>query len=401
MLAGLFAIIFSGASLNNLYIDWIWFSQLGFVSILQKIIGWKIAIGFLVGIIFFIVLTTQAYIPKRFGSQKAFFVMEDLFEIRDIAQYEPIIRMAIWGGIAFISFFAGVGASQFWSVPLQALHATPFGTTDPIFGRDIAFYVFQLPFLQWITQLGLSLVFLSAVLTALLSFYYGLIKIDQRGLSLDFPAQVHFSILGGFAMVLMALGYRWSQFDLLRSAHELITGANFTDIHARLPVYGILIGLTLIVAVLLFAAPFVRRMQLAVTGLFAWLAVLIIGLGLYPEVLQRFTVLPNELKKETPYMERHIQATRQAYDLDRVKEVEFSVSTGITSTDIQQNPTTIRNVRLWDHRPLRESYKQLQEIRTYYDFVDVDIDRYMVDGKYTQTMLSARELVTERLPSRH
>ncbi|MGH7703402.1 MAG: UPF0182 family protein, partial [Gemmatimonadales bacterium] len=301
-----------------------------------------------------------------------------------------------------LGLLAGIGATQAWQPVLQALYRTPFGIADPVFSRDIGFYVFTLPALS--TGIGYLFGLTTVSLWMLVPLYWlrGDLVLSPRRLLVEPTAGLHLAIL--LAVLLLLTALRLWLVDvptLLYSATGPLIGASYTDLHSRLPalrVTAVLAALAAL-AVLIGAA----RRQLGRYALWAvgiYLASVLIGRGLIPLAMQHLIVAPTELTREAPYLRNHIVATRQAWGLDSVEVRDLNGEADLKLADIRANAPTIENVRLWDRDPLLLTFGQLQEIRTYSDFVSVDDDRYWIDGKYRQVLLSARELNPASLPTR-
>ncbi len=212
---------------------------------------------------------------------------------------------------------------------------------------------------------------------------------------------MHLAILGSLLFLVLALNTFVGMHAILSSKQGLVAGATYTDINARLPLMKLQIALAVVAAALILANIFVRRSVLVVSGIGAYLVAAIVGGAVYPALLHKFVVAPNELVKETPYIKLNIAATRRGFGLAAVEERNISGQTGLSREDIEKNGTTIRNIRLWDHRPLLDTFSQVQEIRTYYDFTTVSNDRYLINGEYQQTMLSPRELSSDSIPTKN
>ena len=213
-------------------------------------------------------------------------------------------------------------------------------------------------------------------------------------------AKTHLLILIALILLLKAAGYLMDSYELVYSTRGAAFGASYTDVYAILPALRILTVLALVAAALCVLQISRPGFRYLIGGVGALVLVHAVGLNLYPTVIQRFHVVPNEVDAEKPFIERNIKFTRLAYGMDKVESKDFPAEEQLTAADLKRNESTIKNIRLWEHRPLLATYAQLQEIRTYYKFVDVDNDRYMIDGTYRQTMLSARELSHQHLPSR-
>jgi uncharacterized membrane protein (UPF0182 family) len=301
-----------------------------------------------------------------------------------------------------LSLLSGLAASSAWETVLLALHATPFGISDPVFGRDVGWYVFLLPAVS--TGLGFlsGLATLSLLILVPLYFVRGDIILRPRAIRFEPSAGLHLAALIGATLLLTAL--RLWMVDapgLLYSTTGPLVGASYADLNALLPAIRVTAVLALLAGALVIIGGV--RGQLARYGILAvggYLVAAVVGRGVFPGAIQKFVVAPTELTRETPYLRHHITATREAWGLDSVDTRELDGEANLTLSDIRDNAPTIENVRLWDRQPLLQTFGQLQEIRTYYDFVSVDDDRYMIDGKYRQVLLSPRELNVASLPTR-
>jgi uncharacterized membrane protein (UPF0182 family) len=279
-------------------------------------------------------------------------------------------------------------------------NAGAFGVTEPLFGRDVGFYVFTYPLLVGIFG------FLTVVLSVTMASVAGVYVISRgarltpRGFVITPWAKGHLLGLGAAFLLLKTWGYSLDAFGLLFSSGGVSFGASYADVSARLPALYVMIALAGLAAVLCLIQMTRPGLALAVVGLALWMGGSVIGLTAYPAVVQRLRVAPNEIVAERPYIERTIAATNRAYGLDRIESRPFPAEENLTAAVLRKNDTTTKNIRLWEHRPALDSYGQLQEIRTYYKFVDVDNDRYPIDGETRPVMLSVRELSHAHLPSR-
>ena len=296
----------------------------------------------------------------------------------------------------------GLGATGSWDVILQAIHRTPFGLPDPVFGQDVGYYVFLLPAISTLLAALLGLVTFTGLLLLAVYWFRGDIVIRPRRLGVEPSAALH---LGGVLAVLFLLTALRVWFveipELLYSTTGPLVGASYTDIHAGLPAARLtaLVALLAAIAVVVGAA----RQKLAWYALWstvAYFVLAVVGRSLIPSIIQTLIVAPTELTRERPYLVNYIAATRAAWNLDSVETRELPGEAALTLADIRNNAPTIENVRLWDREPLLQTFGALQEIRTYYDFVSVDDDRYQIDGKYRQVLLSPRELNPASLPTR-
>jgi hypothetical protein len=310
------------------------------------------------------------------------------------------------------SLFFGLAGGGEWDRILRWLNGAPFGSADPVFGRDVGFYFFTLPLLQFVRGWLLVAVVLVAAGVVFVYSARGVTGValgqvatpeDLRQLgtlarSFATPARAHLSILAGLFLFLLAGGYVLDQFGLLFREEPVLTGAGYTSINARLPGLQILTVIVAVAGVLALANAFARTIWIVGGALGIWLVASVILLGVYPGLVQTFIVNPDQIERERPYLERHIQATRAAYGLGGAEESAFDVSTTPRPEDLQVFSADSTTVRLWDWRPLLDAYQQLQALRQYYGFHDVDVDRYQLRGAERPVMLSARELDVTRLP---
>jgi uncharacterized membrane protein (UPF0182 family) len=319
----------------------------------------------------------------------------------DIPDLTPIAG-AILAGLAVIvalTIGASVGASWetilLWAnrVPFSPDAATP--TVDPIFGRDIGFFLFELPFLRLVQSLFNAIVIVSLI--AVGARY--LIAATRGTLGMTTPIRVHLGVLGGLFLLSIAFGYQLDKFELAYSSRGIVTGVSFTDQNAQFFAYDVLTVLSGLAAALLVGAAFTRLLWPLGLTLGVWLLASIVIGRLYPEGVQRLTVQPNQFAQEQRYISNNIAMTRLAFGLDRWEDDRpFRGEAVLDDQVIAGEADTFRNARLWDYRPLTRSFDQLQTFRRYYDFVDVDTDRYMIDGVRRQVMLSARELALDQNP---
>jgi uncharacterized membrane protein (UPF0182 family) len=386
-------------SVAGFYTDWLWFKEVGYEPVFSKRISTSFSIGTVVFLIAFIVLwgnitfalaaLTQPYV--MFGSSAQ--GQPVLFNRGQVRRVATIVA-------SLAALVLALPASAQWLTLLQFTRAVPFGQQDPIFGRDISFYVFRLPVYDFGRGLLLALVLLCLAASAGIYVLAGAAGLGSRGVSTSYSrARRHLSLLTAVLFVTMAAGTWIELAHLLTTAGNIIQGASYVDVHARMPLLRVTMVVLAAGAVLSVVHAFTRRRWPLLVAMASYLAVWIGG-AIYAAAVQRIVVAPNEQVRELPYIEYNIAATRKAFALDGVDERELSGDATLTRDDIAANAETLENVRLWDHRPLLDTFGQIQEIRSYYDFVSVDNDRYTIDGQYRQIMLSARELNTETLQNR-
>jgi uncharacterized protein len=297
----------------------------------------------------------------------------------------------------------GLGTAATWETALRWRHAAPFGLADPIFGYDVAFHVFTLPLLDalqsWLFW-ALLLSLLAAAALYLLALYAVDPSFERAAALFHGPARAmrsHLLLLGALLLLVLAWGFWVGMFDLLLVQHTRLAGANYADVHARLPATQALIAATVLTALLSLASALRRDYRLPLAGGVLMAVAFLVGRGVLPVVVQKLQVEPAELAREQPFIAHSIAFTRRAYGLDRVQEQTFPAEDTVRAEDLRADPETVANIRLWDPRPLQDTYNQVQSIRPYYRFDDVDVDRYRIDGRVRQVMLSARELDTSRL----
>ena len=312
---------------------------------------------------------------------------------------ERFLKYRLWGAIG-LSIFLGAGASQLWEQVLLFINQKSFGVTDPIFQNDVSSYVFGLPLYRLFVSWGFQLVIFTSFIIVLFFIATGALQLRQGRLpEVSSGAKAHLSVLLAFVALLKAFAYRLDSMELLYSPRGKVFGASYTDVVAHLPALNLLILISLFGAILLLVNIKRRGWLLPATAISLWLAVSIIVGGVVPAAIQRFRVVPDELNKELPYVENHINYTRLAYGLNSIEEKSFEASPDLTDNDIADNAQTVDNIRLWDPTVLAETYSQLQEIRAYYALDEVDVDRYKINGELTQVMVSARQLDQTNLPA--
>ena len=317
---------------------------------------------------------------------------------RRASPFAPLQQMAwplCWAGAAFAGVVGGSMLSLMWHRVLLFLYRMPFDVADPIFGKDIGFFVLVYPLAVLLRRMLLALVWVSLAGAAAWHTASGAFLGGRDGL----PAGVfsHLSRTLGVAFLLVAAGHLLDRYGLLYSTAGAAFGAGYTDVHVRLPGHWLMAAAALVAAVLLLRARSVRDLRSVLIGLGAWLGCVVLAEGLLPPLVQSLRVTPNELRLEEPYIRHAIDFTRRAYALDAIEEIEYPVVDDLRYEDVAADRATVDNVRVWDWRPLRETFRHLQTIRSYYEFLDVDVGRYETEGGTTQMLLSVREIAPDRL----
>ncbi len=389
-------------AIATFFTNYLWFDSVELNSVWVKILLTKASLVGATSLIAFIFIFTNLRLAVR-----ATPVM-DIFE--SFESQDPLSRFRAWTNERFLryrllgtiglSLFLGAGASQLWEQVLLFLNQKSFGITDPIFNTDVSSFVFGLPLYRLFVSWGFQLVVFTSLIIILFFIATGALQLRQGSLpEVSSGAKAHLSVLLAFIAVLKAFAYRLDSMELLYSPRGKVFGASYTDVVAHLPALNLLILISLFGAVLLLVNIKRRGWLLPVTAISLWLAVSIIVGGLVPAAIQRFRVIPDELNKELPYVENHIDYTRLAYGLDAIEEKSFEASPNLNKENISNNQQTVDNIRLWDPTVLAETYSQLQEIRAYYALDEVDVDRYKINGELTQVMVAARELDQTNLPA--
>ena len=394
----------------SIYPDWLWFENLGFSPVFWTMLLSRFGFGLLVWLLLILIICLNLYAAKRLNpgdGPGVAFKAADGFGLSGRALNSLLIAL-----ILIISFIIASKGSFQWDMLLRYLYQQPFGSTDPIFNRDIGFYLFSLPFYIFVRN-GLLVLFIFAGLVSM-GWYLknGALQIEgefsqAEGVPASLPkitiapkAKKHLIFLGGIIVLLLAWGYHLKIYGLLYSTQGPAFGASYTDVHIKVLAYKVLIVVSLGFALVLFLNAFKFRTKLIWLSGAIWIGAVLVFATLLPILIQKFVVKPNELAKESPYIAYNIDYTRKAYNLDRIKEVNFEVNDKLSAEDIKKHDVTIQNIRIWDERPLLQTYRQIQAIRLYYDFNNVDVDRYLINDQYRQVMLAARELVVNKLPPR-
>ena len=378
---------------KSIYVDWLWFDSVSYGSVFRTIVFWKVSLFAAGAAASALVIGLNIWLARRFAPEG---VEESFIEEVDPQAIRRIVTIALVAATLFLAVIFGSVAGGAWETILLWTNGVSFGATEPAFGRDISFYLFDLPALHFFQVWALWLVIVSA---AAAGAVYGLtLSLQRFELNITRGMRIHLSILVGLILLLIAFGTRLGIWDLATSPGGLIAGATYADMNARVPVRWVLAiiaalaGVTVIANAFLFSG---YRLPIFVIGL--WAVTGLVGGAIYPSIVQRTVVDPNQLEKERSFIARNIEWTRRAYGLEGIVETTFPAEPATTIEEIEANPATISNIRLLDARPLRDTFNQLQSLRPFYFFNDVDLDRYEIDGAPRQVMISARELDIRRV----
>jgi uncharacterized membrane protein (UPF0182 family) len=397
----LFLLLVSLRGIAGFYTDFLWFDELHLTSVWKTVLGVKFALGGLFTILFFALLWANlaiadllapAFRPR--GPEEH--LIERYHEV--VGQRAGLVRFAIAAAFALI---AGPGASGQWGSWILFRNHVPFEARDALFHKDIGFYVFQLPFAKFVVDWLFASLVIVTIITAVAHYLNGGIRFQTPMQKVTPQVKAHLSVLMAVLAMLKAVDYYLQKYELVYATRGVVQGAGYTDVKAQLPAMRLLLGISLIAAALFIYNIFRRGWVLPVIAVGLWAMVSVVVGAAIPAAVQQFRVQPTESTKERPYIDRNIKATKAAFGLRDVQINDFAADNNVTTADIAGNASTIENVRLWDPDPriLQQTYNKLQQIRNFYQFNDVDVDRYVVDGRVRQELISARELNIDGIPS--
>ncbi len=387
----------------TLYTDYLWFDSLGQAAVFTTILSTRVVLGVVIGGLFFAFLYANLRFARRPLPDDVTFIGKRLLpeeEREQVEQYADrfLLIFALIGGL-----MAGVVASAHWIDYLQFANWVPFGHDDPLFQNDAGFYVFRLRFIEYIYQSVYYALLVTFVASILVHLYQEAIRLVGNTVQAISRARAHVFGLLGAALFVKIFGYRLMQYNLLFSDHSeaFRGGAGWVDIHARLPVLYLLMVAAGVAGILSLVAIKTRNYKLPAGAVAGLVLLSLLGGTVYPLAMQKLVVAPNELAMERDYIARNIEATNFAYGTYRVTDMHFPLSYDLGTEDIEEHWHSVENIRLWDHRPLQQTYNQEQALRAYYNFPDVDVDRYMIDGRLRQVMLAPRQVNADKIPGRH
>jgi len=397
-----FALLYLSGLFVTYYGDWLWFKNMGYSSVFDTMILSQAVSFLLFFVVFALFAAANVQLAYKRGnlSRNNRFLQEDDPRALILPLYHG--KMVFWFWTAVILFFSvimGSSASGHWNEFLQFMHPSTFGISEPIFGKDAGFYIFKLPVYQFIVGWYLFMVVLTFVMVLFSYYLDNAFSFQENSFRISSQTKDHMIQLGAFFTLGISGLFLIKLFNLLFSTNGVTYGPSYMDVHAQIPAYRVIFVLTLLISLILFLYPLYRKKKFLLYSIATWVIVWIGFVWIYPTLIEQYVVKPNELKKETPYILNNIKLTREAFGLNKIQVKPFPVTQNITYKDILENRHTTNNIRLWDRRPLIQTYKQLQEIRLYYDFKSVQVDRYHFD-KYTEVALGARELLLSEVPAR-
>ena len=402
----LFVLVTSLRGIAGFYTDFLWFDSLGYDDVWRGVLGAKISLALIFVALFFAICWANLYIADRLAPRfpPAGPEQEALERFRDaIGHRTGLFRIAV---ALFLALIAGLGMSQEWRSWLLFVNGGDWGQTDAQFGTDLGFYVFKLPFLSSVADWAFASILIILVVTVAAHFANGGIRVQPTGPASVGPrvtsqVKAHISVLLGVLALIRAGGYYLQRFELTTSSTGFVDGAGYTDVNAQLPVLNLLVLISAASFVLFIVNIWRRGWVLPILGVGLWGLVAVVAGGIYPQFIQRFQVEPNESSTEEVYIQRNIDATREALDLGDVESSDYELNRDAENVDLTDNRNTVRNIRLWDPSAtvLGQTFPRLEELLPYYQLSDVDVDRYTIDGEPTQVVLSVRDLNTPGIPT--
>ncbi len=391
-----FAVVFT--VMSTFYVDLLWFREVGLTSVFWTELRTKVALGMVFGMLFFALLYVNLLVTRRLAPPPVRFLTPEQEAVERIRMaVEPFLAWLLPLGALALALLVGIGVSRQWQVFLLWRNSSDvvFGDLDPLFDRDPGFYIFSLPWMKFLQGWLFSSLVGVTFLTAIAHFFWGGIRPQARtwGDRVLPATRAHLSVLLGLIMLSKAWGYYLGRFDLLTSRRGVVQGASYTDINAQLPALNFLIIAAVICAALFFANIVRQRWALPIIAVIVLAAVSVLLGTAYPAFVQRFRVAPQEFQREEEYIGDNLEATRRAFGIDDIDlPQDRTYEPTVLASDIEPNATTIENIRLWRPAVLNENFQSLQRIRSYYEFRDVDVDRYELDGEQRVLMVSGREV---------
>ncbi|MEW5801385.1 MAG: UPF0182 family protein [bacterium] len=387
----------------DIYGEFLWFRVLEYSTVFWTILLTRLGLGLFFGGAFVLVIIINVYLARKMGPPKDQWKLsyrtQDIDSVHIVSVKPENVNKFLIAVCIILGIVMGMWPAIYhWDTFLKFWHKVPFSQYDPVFQKDIGFFVFTYPFYIFLQK------WLFCALT-ILTFLVGLIYIKDKAMSFKLDnftitrrARAHLSVLNGFILLLIAWDSRLKTLGLLYSSRGVVFGAGYTDMNAQLIAYWVFIVIAAVCAFLFWFNTSAQGWKWPLIGLAILFSLSVLGNRFYPWVFQKFIVAPNELILEEPYIEKNINYTRIGYNLGNIEEKEFPATTNLTIEDIENNYLSIKNIKIWDTNPLKQTYSELQEMRLYYSFVNVDEDRYILNGEKTQIMLSARELDQKKLP---
>ena len=396
----LLLLFLSARGIAGFWTDYLWFDALGFGGVFSDLLLSRVALAAIFTVIFAVLLCVNLWVADRLAPRFRQPGPEEQF----LERYQVMMRgRRVWfariGVSLLFGFIAGIPVASQWKDWILFTHSTSFGEKDPLFGVDVGFYVFRLPFLTFLMDWLFASLVIILIITAVAHYLNGGIRLQVQGRRVTPQVKAHLSVLLALLAILRAAGYWLQRYELLTSTRGFVDGATYTAVKAELPAINLLFLISLLAAVLLLVNIWQRGWRLPIIAVGLWGLVAVVAGTIYPTFVQRFVVQPAESERERPYIERNIAATKKAMNLDQVIEEPYRVDP-LDSAELPANADNLQNVRLLDPAIVPDTFKRLQGLRGYYEFNDLDVDRYVLPGSddAQQVVLAARELNPADLP---
>ena len=380
----------------SLWLNITWFGKLGYVNVFTTILWAKVALWSIFFILFFLFAGVNVLIAFNRGNINTLQIQQA--GVPEEINRKTGIMLAILI-LLILALFMANSASKNWEIILKYFHRTSFNLKDPVYSKDISYYVFLLPVYLFLKTWSITAIMLTALLVGALYFLSGHVKAENNKYSFSSQAKKHVLFLLILLTFLIAWHYWLKRYQLLFSEKGLIFGADFTDVKVVKPAYYVVIAVSLLAAVLTYISMVKSSFRQMLIGYGILIGTIVLFTGITPGIVRQLVVMPNELKKELPYIKDNILFTRKGYNINTISKRAFPVQTSLTAADFKSGKDDItKHIRLWDRRPLQATFSQLQEFRLYYDFSGVNTDRYHFDKTYRQVMISAREINDVNFP---
>jgi hypothetical protein len=391
VIAVIIAAVWAAGKIAILYADYLWFQALGFASVFTTGLWAKAVLGISAFAVTAAWLGANALLAGRLSPGR-YIQIKGLPWVIPSAKFKSMLRLAGTAVILLVALVVALNTADYWYAVLQFIKWPSFEWKDPILGYDAGFYVFALPVLVPLKNLVMTLIVMGGIAAGLAYLVGG--AIAWPGEPITRKASAHLGVLGCLLLAAVGFGYWLDRFDLLFGSRGTVYGAGYVDVHARLPALWVMIVVSIVSAGLVLAGAIGRKKRVVYAGVIVLVIAHILGIISYPSFVQRFMVTPNELAYEMPYLKNNIEATQQAYGLSKsdIEVRPYSGAASLSLKDIRNVPGTIENVRIWDWRVLLKTYNQIESLRPYYHFTDVNVDRYRLPGQYRQVALAVREL---------
>lgn len=381
--------------------DWFWFQEVGYQTIFYVTLLTKLKMAAFFGIVFFAIFCTNLLLAVHYSSRISVIKDDDTVQVLPEGADNKTLQMLIVFASLIFAFFAASSGTFQWENFLLFANASSFGISDPVFNKDIGFYIFQLPFLKHIYGWLFFVIMVSMAATGVMYFIRRAFSfIPPRTWRISPEVRIHMAVLVACLFFWGTFGAWLELNEILFTKRGVVFGPGYAVVTTQLWVIKSLMAVTILCGLSVVYYAFRRDWRVPAAAVFVFFLILVFGRNVYPALIQKFKVIPNEIVLETPYLEQNIKYTRMAYQLHDIEELEYPVDEDLTAEDLRKNDLTVKNIRLWDYAPLLQTYSQLQEMRTYYKFISVDNDRYTIKGEYRQVMLSPRELSYQALPAR-